>query len=218
MREMFRGFIKVACLIDFGDGKVFMSGDDFLERILLKARSHQFWQARPVDEALLHKVYAAARMGPTSSNSCPLRLIYVSSAVAKESLLPCLSAGNVDKTRTAAMTVIFCYDCLFYRHMERLSGKGANFMAAYEADSARAEKDAFFNATLQAGYVLLALRAVGLDCGPMGGFQRQKVNDAFLQKEKSWRSFLLCNIGYGDHARLNPRKQRLSFAEACRIV
>ena len=194
-----------------------MERDDFLDIIFRQARTHSAWQPRKVEESLLRELYAIASWGATSANSCPLRVLFVSSADGKKTLLPCLSEGNVAKTEQAPVTMIFAYDTLFHESMERLSPMASAFAGLYKADKPKALQAAVFNASLQAAYCMIAARALGLDCGPMAGFDQEKVNKAFLQ-DSSWRAFLLCNLGYGDASALRPRAPRLAFDEACRIV
>ncbi|MBC6444302.1 MAG: malonic semialdehyde reductase [Alphaproteobacteria bacterium GM202ARS2] len=194
-----------------------MERDDFLDLIFRQARSHSVWQARRVEDSLLRTLYEVASLGATSSNSCPLRLVFVCSDEGRKTLLPCLSEGNVAKTESAPVTMIFAYDILFYERMAVVSSSGAKFASRYQADEKQAEQAAHFNASLQAAYCMIVARALGLDCGPMGGFSRAKIDAAFLQGS-SWRSFLLCNLGYGDGTSLRPRGERPPFDEACRVV
>ncbi len=187
-----------------------------LNLLFREARTHQVWQERAVPEAVLRRVYELARMAPTAMNSQPLRLVFVTSAGAKERLKPALSPGNVDKTMSAPVTAILAYDTAFYDQMPKLfpSRDVRTGLVARPAEAR--EKMATQNATLQAAYVLLAARALGLDCGPMGGFDSAKVDEAFFP-DGGWKSFLLMNLGYGDPEKLFPRNPRLDFDEACRI-
>lgn len=190
------------------------------ERALLfeAARTHNVWLDRPVEDRLLQEAYELARMGPTSANSQPLRLTFVKSAEGKQKLLPTLMPGNVDKVRTAPVTVIVAYDTKFHENMPRLSPQRPELrdMLAGLPDEVRngmAEQSAL----LSAGYFILAARAVGLDAGPLGGFDRAKVNEAFFP-DGQLRALLLVNLGYGDADKLYPRNPRLSFEEATRAV
>jgi 3-hydroxypropanoate dehydrogenase len=191
--------------------------DAALGQLFLDARTHRKWLDRPVDEALLRRVYDLARWPPTSGNSLPMRLVFVRSAGAKERLRPALDAGNVEQTMTAPVTAIVGYDARFF---DAMAGHGlsrpelaARFAAAPEAVR---ERLAFQGGTLQGGYLILAARALGLDCGPMGGFDRAKVDAAFFP-DGAWKSNFLLNLGHGDPTTLRPRAPRLEFDDACRI-
>ncbi|WP_223639974.1 malonic semialdehyde reductase [Corallococcus sp. EGB] len=191
-------------------------GTDALEQLFTEARTYPAWQDRPVKDETLRQVYELARMAPTALNSQPLRLVFVKSREAKERLKPALSPGNVDKTMQAPVTVIVAYDTAFHEQMPRLF-PSRDLKSVFSAMTPEArEQSAFMNGTLQAGYVILAARALGLDCGPMGGFDKARVDEAFLQGT-GWKSNLLLNLGYGDTARLLPRNPRLSFEDACRM-
>ena len=191
--------------------------DDALRQLFLEARTHRKWLDRPVDEALLRRVYDLARWPPTSANSQPMRLVFVRSAGAKERLRPTLDASNVEQTMTAPVTAIVAYDTKFFEEMSTHAlarpELAARFAAAPEAVR---ERLAFQGGTLQGGYLILAARALGLDCGPMGGFDRAKVDAAFFPDGR-WKSNFLLNLGYGDPATLRPRAPRLDFDDACRI-
>jgi 3-hydroxypropanoate dehydrogenase len=192
--------------------------DDAIKRLFLDARTHQGFVDKPVDDALLRRVYEAARMGPTAVNSVPMRVVFVKSPEAKERLRPTLSRGNVDKTMRAPVTAIIAYDENFADKMPQLFPSRPGIresLAAMPVD----KRDFMLlqNASLQAGYFILAARAHGLDAGPMGGFDRAAVDEAFLGGT-GWKSILLVNLGYGDRAALHPRLPRLSFEEACRIA
>ncbi|GMT97596.1 malonic semialdehyde reductase [Corallococcus caeni] len=189
---------------------------EVLARLFTEARTHNGWQDRPVTEETLRRIYELARMAPTAVNSQPVRLVFVKSREAKERLKPTLSPGNVDKTMQAPVTAIVAYDTAFHEQMPRLfPSRDMKSVFAGQTPEAR-EQAAFLNGSLQAGYVILAARALGLDCGPMGGFDKAKVDAAFLQGT-GWKSNILLNLGYGDPAKLFPRNPRLSFEDACRI-
>jgi 3-hydroxypropanoate dehydrogenase len=188
-----------------------------LDLLFLNARTHRRWLDRPVDAALLRRVYDLARWPPTSANSEPMRIVFVTSAGAKERLRPALDAGNVEQTMNAPVTAVVAYDTRFFDKMSKLAparpDMGERFAAAPEAVR---ERLAFQGGTLQGGYLMLAARALGLDCGPMGGFDRAKVDAGFFPDGR-WKSNFLLNLGYGDPATLRPRAPRLDFDEACRI-
>ena len=189
---------------------------DSLEQLFTEARTHSGWQDRPVTDETLRRIYELARMAPTAVNSQPVRLVFVRSREAKERLKPALSPGNVDKTMQAPVTVIVAYDTAFHEQMPKLfPARDMKSVFAAQTPEAR-EQSAFMNGTLQGGYVILAARALGLDCGPMGGFDKAKVDEAFLQGT-GWKSNFLINLGYGDPAKLFPRNPRLSFEDACRL-
>jgi 3-hydroxypropanoate dehydrogenase len=182
------------------------------------ARSHGSWTDAPVDDALLVRLYELVRLGPTSGNSQPIRLVFVKSAEAKERLRPALWPTNVEKAISAPVTVIVAHDQRFHEHMPKLFPMRPDMgerIASMGAESV--ERFALQSATLQAGYLVIAARALGLDCGPMGGFDAAAVDAAFLAGT-SWRSTLLVNLGHGRRDALPPRLPRLSFDEACRIA
>jgi 3-hydroxypropanoate dehydrogenase len=191
--------------------------DASLELLFLSARTHRRWLDRPVDDALLRRMYDLASWPPTSANSQPMRIVFVKSAAAKERLRPALDGGNVEQTMSAPVTAVVGYDPHFFDKMSKLAPArpdiGARFAAAPEAVR---ERLAFQGGTLQGGYLMLAARALGLDCGPMGGFDRANVDAAFFPDGR-WKSNFLLNLGYGDPATLRPRAPRLDFDEACRI-
>jgi 3-hydroxypropanoate dehydrogenase len=191
--------------------------DRALTQLFLEARTHRRWLNRPVDDSLLRRLYELACLAPTSANSSPMRLVFVKSAEAKARLRPVLSPGNVDQTMSAPATAVVAYDSRFYEEMPKLTPARPE-MASRFAGMPEAERErlAFQSGTLQGGYLIIAARALGLDCGPMGGFDRGKTDAAFFPDGR-WRSNLLVNLGYGDSAAVGPRAPRLEFTEACRI-
>ncbi len=187
-------------------------------QLLLDARTHNGWIDQPVDDALLRRLYELARMGPTAMNSQPVRLVCVRSREAKERLRPTLAAGNVDKTMAAPVTAIVAYDTEFYVKLAKLAPHlpdAGKRIGGMEPDARR--RMGLLSATLQGGYIILAARGLGLDCGPMGGFDADKVDAEFFP-DGAWKSIYLLNLGHGDPAKLRPRAPRLDFDEACRIV
>ena len=180
------------------------------------ARTHVTWQERPVTDDLLRRIYDVAKMGPTSSNCCPMRVVFVKAAEAKARLTPCLNEGNVEKTMKAPATAIVAYDTQFYDLLPRLY-PARDFRAGFVNNAELARVTAFRNGSLQGGYLILAARALGLDCGPMSGFDNAKVDAEFFPDGR-WKSNFLCNLGYGDPSKLHPRNPRPSFEEACRII
>jgi 3-hydroxypropanoate dehydrogenase len=180
------------------------------------ARTHPAWQDRPVGEDVLRAVWDLAKMGPTSANCMPARIVFVVSAAAKETLKPCLAPGNVAQTMAAPATAIIGHDMAFYDKLPELYPH-TDARAWFTGNEALIAATAFRNGSLQGAYFMLAARAMGLDCGPMSGFDNAKVDEAFFAGT-TIKSNFLCNLGYGDPAKLHPRNKRLSFDEACRIA
>jgi 3-hydroxypropanoate dehydrogenase len=188
-----------------------------LDLIFREARTHSAWLDKPVDDGLLRQVYDLAKMGPTSANMCPMRVIFVKSNAAKEKLKPALSEGNVDKTMAAPVTAIVGMDVHFYEKLPQLFPHVDAKAWFKDLPENALEYMALRNGSLQGGYFILAARALGLDCGPMSGFDNAKVDAAFFAGT-TVKSNFLCNLGYGDTTRLHPRNPRLGFEEACQIV
>jgi len=187
-----------------------------LEQLFLQARTHNVWTSQPISEELLKEVYNLARMGPTSANSSPARFVFLTTAAAKERLIPAMSQGNVDKTRSAPAVAIIAWDVEFYEQLPHLF-PFADFKSAFVGNQPLIDETAFRNSSLQAAYFILAARSLGLDCGPMSGFDPEKVNAEFFPDGK-WKVNLICNLGYGDKEKLYPRAPRLEFAEACQLL
>jgi len=190
--------------------------DSGLDLLFREARTHSHWRDGDVGDVLLQAVYDLAKMPPTSANSNPMRLVFLRSRAAKERLRPALSAGNLDKTLAAPVTVIIGYDTCFYELLPRLFPH-ENARAWFAGDPALIEETAFRNGTLQGAYFILAARALGLDCGPMSGFDRDKVDREFFS-DRRIKSNFLCNLAYGDASKLPPRSPRLDFEDACQIL
>lgn len=190
-----------------------------LNTIFLEARTHTAWLPEPVDDALLRRLYDVAKLGPTSANTSPMRVLFVKSQAAKERLKPALSPGNIDKTMAAPVTAIVATDMRFYQFIPKLWPHNPEFARSFTEPGKEqfTQTHAFRNSTLQGAYLIIAARALGLDAGPMSGFDNAKVDDAFFP-DVPWKSNFLINLGYGDPAKLKPRNPRLSFEEACRIV
>jgi len=186
-----------------------------LDLIFREARTYPAWQDKPVEDALLQQVYDLAKWAPTSANCCPLRVVFVKSPEAKAKLKPAIAAGNLDKTMAAPVTAILAYDLEFYTKMDRLWPHGGGKM--YEGKPDLALTAAFRNGSLQAAYFMLAARSLGLDCGPMSGFDNAKTDEAFFAGTPIKSNFL-CNLGYGDASKLHPRGPRLEFAEVAKIL
>ena len=192
-------------------------GDDGLDLVFRAARTHNVWLDQPVDDALLHQVYDLARMGPTSANMCPMRIVFVKSKEAKEKLKPALDAGNVDKTMKAPVTAIIGMDIHFYEKLPQLFPHVDAKAWFKDLPPQVLEYIALRNGSLQGAYFMLAARSLGLDCGPMSGFNNAKVDAAFFAGT-TVKSNFLCSLGHGDASKLFPRSPRLSFDEACRVV
>jgi 3-hydroxypropanoate dehydrogenase len=190
--------------------------DDALDLIFREARTHTHWRDEPVDDALLRQVYDLAKLGPTSANMCPLRIVFVKSQEAKEKLKPCLDAGNVEKTMRAPVTAIMGMDVHFYEQLPKLYPHADAKAWFKDLPENVLEYTALRNSSLQGAYFILAARALGLDCGPMSGFNNQMVDAAFFAGT-TVKSNFLCNLGHGDPAKLYPRNPRLTFDEACKI-
>lgn len=190
--------------------------DKTLDLVFRTARTHSNWLDKPVDEALLTRVYDLAKMGPTSANTSPMRIVFVKSEAAKEKLKPCLAPGNVDKTMSAPVTAIIAHDLEFYERLPKLFPH-VDARSWFAGNVELIESTAFRNGTLQGGYFMLAARALGLDCGPMSGFDSGKVDAAFFAETK-FKSNFLCNLGYGDTSKLHPRNPRLDYSDVCKLV
>lgn len=188
-----------------------------LDLIFRNARTHTHWLDKPVDESLLKQVYDLAKMGPTSANMCPMRVVFVKSKEAKERLKPALDAGNVDKTMKAPATAIIGMDVHFFNQLPKLYPHADARAWFKDLPENVLEYTALRNSSLQGAYFILAARALGLDCGPMSGFNNAKVDAEFFAGT-SIKSNFLCNLGYGDAAKLYPRSPRLTFEEACKIL
>lgn len=196
---------------------MFRLDDESLDLIFREARTHSAWLDQPVDDALLAQIYDLAKMGPTSANMSPMRLVFVKSKAAKEKLKPALDPGNVEKTMTAPVTAIVGMDIHFYEKLPKLFPHTDAKAWFKDLPEQVLEYIALRNGSLQGAYFILAARSLGLDCGPMSGFNNAKVDAAFFAGT-TIKSNFLCNIGHGNKARLHPRNPRLSFEEACQIV
>lgn len=189
--------------------------EDALNTLFTEARTHSAWRDAPVGSALLERVWELARMGPTSANCSPMRAVFVTSPEAKAKLKPCLAEGNVEKTMQAPVTAIIGMDMGFYEKLPKLFPH-TDARSWFIGNEALIADTAFRNSSLQGAYLMLAARALGLDCGPMSGFDNAAVDAAFFTGTRVKSNFL-CNLGYGDAGKLYPRSPRLSFGEACRV-
>mgnify|MGYP001243317919 CR=1 FL=1 len=188
-----------------------------LDQLFLAARTHNAWQKQDVVDTVLRQLVDIMKMGPTSANCSPARLVIVKSVAAKTRLKPYLSAGNTDKTMAAPVTVIVGQDLEFYAHLPRLFPHNQTARSWFEGKPDHIAITALRNASLQGAYLILAARALGLDCGPMSGFDNAGVDREFFAGTDVKSNFL-CNLGYGDPAGLNPRAPRFAFDEMAKII
>jgi 3-hydroxypropanoate dehydrogenase len=205
--------------------------EDVLDQLFRKARTHSSWLAKPVDDGTLRRLYELMKWGPTSANGSPARLLFLRTPEAKQRLVPALAPPNVEKVLAAPVTVIVGFDVRFYDKLPMLFPQAPGYKAMFENTPQLADVTARRNSSLQGAYLILAARALGLDCGPMSGFDNAKVDEEFFGAGKKIadcdqeffplthvRSNFLCNIGHGDHSRLYPRNPRLAFEEACALL
>ena len=205
--------------------------EDALDQLFRMARTHSFWLAKPVDDDTLRRLYELMKWGPTSANGCPARIVFLRTPEAKQRLVPALAPANVEKVLAAPVTAIVGFDFRFYEQLPKLFPQSAGMKDMFEKSPELADATARRNSSLQGAYLILAARALGLDCGPMSGFDNAKVDEEFFGAGKEIadsgdeffplthvRSNFLCNIGHGDHSRLYPRNPRLDFDEACALL
>jgi 3-hydroxypropanoate dehydrogenase len=188
-----------------------------LDTLFFSARTIRRWQPKPVSDDVLERLHAALSMAPTSMNCQPGRFVFVKSQEAKNKLKLALDAGNVEQTMAAPVTVIVAYDQQFYDYLPEIFPHSKGARASFADNPPLAETTAFRNGTLQGAYLIVAARALGLDCGPMSGFNNAVLDREFFPDGR-WRSNFLVNLGYGDPAGLRPRGPRLRFDQACRIL
>lgn len=202
-----------------------------IEELFRNARTHNAWLDKPVTDETLRELYDALKWGPTSANASPARFVFLRSAAAKERLRPSLAPGNVEKTMTAPVTVIVAFDLQFHEKLPKLFPHNLAMRDLFAANASLIEITARRNSSLQGAYMMLAARALGLDCGPMSGFDNAKLDEEFFGAAKECegceqeffpaghvKSNFLCNLGYGDPSRLMPRSPRLEFSEACTVM
>lgn len=199
--------------------------NDALNVLFREARTHNAWLDKPVSEELLRQLYELMRYAPTSANSNPARIIFLRTPEAKERLRPALSPTNVDKTMKAPVTAIVGYDLKFYEQTPKLFPNNPAMRDMFAKSPQLAETTSFRNGTLQGAYMIMAARALGLDCGPMSGFDNAKVDAEFFSASAGnppefieVKSNFLCNLGFGDASKLFPRNPRLAFDEFCRVL
>lgn len=202
-----------------------------LDQLFRQARSHSFWLPKPVNDDTLRKLYELVKWGPTSANCCPARILFLRTPEAKQRLVPALSPTNVEKVLAAPVTAIVGFDLHFYEKLPKLFPNAPGYKGMFEKSPELADATARRNSSLQGAYLILAARALGLDCGPMSGFDNAKVDEEFFGAGKEIagadeeffplthvRSNFLCNIGHGDRSKLFPRNPRLDFEEACALL
>jgi 3-hydroxypropanoate dehydrogenase len=204
--------------------------DEALGLLFREARTYPAWTDKPISDETLHKLYDVMKWGPTSANSGPARFVFLRSQNAKERLRPALAAGNVEKTMTAPVTVIVAYDLKFYEKLPKLFAHNPAVREVFANNPQLVEITAKRNSSLQGAYLMLAARALGLDCGPMSGFDNAKVDEEFFGAGKCEdceqeffpeghvKSNFLCNVGYGDRSKVRARSPRLEFNEACTLL
>ncbi len=190
--------------------------EEAIDQLFREARTHSAWLSEPVPVELLREAYELARLGPTSANGSPARFVFLTTPGAKARLKPALAPGNVDKTIAAPVTVIIAWDTEFHEKLPKLFPH-ADMRSYFVGNKPLIDETAFRNSSLQAAYFILAARSLGLDCGPMSGFNADKLNAEFFPDGK-WKVNLLCNLGYGDPSKLFPRNPRLNFDEASVIL
>lgn len=193
-----------------------MSNIDFMSSVFLDSRTHRFFTDKTVSDDLLKTLYETMKFAPSASNTCPMRVLFVTSGEAKSKLLEAVGDGNKPKVTSAPVVAIIAHDMEFYKHLVTLAPHldPESFAAQ---DEAKLKMQASNNTWLQGGYFILAARALGLDCGPMSGFNPAKVNELFFEGS-SWRASFLLSLGYGSGENIRDRAPRLSFNEACRFV
>lgn len=187
------------------------------DQLFLEAHTHNAWLDKPIGDELLHRLYETLRMAPTSMNCSPARIVFVKSKEAKAKLDSALMEGNRAKTMAAPVTAIIGYDTRFYEQLPKLFPPMPKAQDMFAGNAALADITAFRNGTLQGAYLIIAARALGLDCGPMSGFDNAKVDELFFAGTNVKSNFI-CNLGYGDANGVYPRSPRLAFDEACKIA
>lgn len=187
------------------------------DQLFLEAHTHNAWQDKPVADELLHRLYDNLRMAPTSMNCSPARIVFVKTKAAKEKLDQAMMEGNRAKTMAAPVTAIIGYDTRFFEQLPKLFPPMPKAQDTFSGNAALADITAFRNGTLQGAYLIIAARALGLDCGPMSGFDNAKVDELFFAGTHVKSNFI-CNLGYGDAKGVYPRSPRLAFNEACKIA
>jgi len=205
--------------------------DEALNQIFREARTHSAWLDKPVSDEILRQLYDLLKWGPTSANGSPARFVFLRTPAAKDRLRPALAPGNVEKTMTAPVTAIIAYDLVFFEKLPKLFPYAPGMRDLFAQNPQLVEETAKRNASLQGAYLIIAARGLGLDCGPMSGFDNAKVDEEFFGAGKECegceqeffpaghvKSNFLCNLGYGDESKLFPRGPRLALNEACTLL
>lgn len=188
-----------------------------LDQLFVQARTQNGWLPTAVSDAQLHQLYELMKLAPTSANCSPARVLFLRTEQARERLRPALNAGNVDKVMSAPVVAVIAYDTQFYELLPQLFPHNAGMRDLFAAKPALAEATAFRNSSLQGAYLMLAARSIGLDVGPMSGFDAEQLNAIFFADGRHRVNFL-CNLGYGDSSKLFPRSPRLHFDQACQLL
>ncbi len=199
------------------DGQNNILSDDALDMLFRDARSYNSWRDKPVSDAMVKAIYELTKFAPTSANCSPMRCIFVNTSKGRERLKPYLDAGNVDKTMSAPVTAILAFSHTFYNDLPKLFPH-TDAKSWFVGNEDLITETAWRNGTLQAGYLIMAARALGLDCGPISGFDREGVKTEFFAGQEDIEVNFLCNIGYGDPEGLFPRSPRFGFDEICSFV
>jgi len=193
-----------------------MLSTDNTDILFSKARSHKAWLDQDINDNQIQQIYNLLKFAPTSGNCCPARFTFVRSEESKQKMLHSLDQGNIDKVMSAPCVVIISYDTKFYESLSILSPHN-DAKASFEGKENKIKNTAKFNSSLQGAYFIIATRSVGLDCCPMLGFNKEKLNQEFFPDKKN-KAIFICGIGYGDESKLRPRAPRLDFEEACNIL
>ena len=189
---------------------------EILDKLFIKARSHKGWLSKDITNDQIHQIYDLLKFAPTSGNCCPARFIFIQSDEAKNRIKPSLDEGNIDKAMNAPSIAIISYDTKFYESLPTLSPHN-DAKSFYEGKDKMIKNIAEFNSVLQGAYFIIAARSIGLDCCPMLGFNKEKLNQEFFPDNKK-KAIFICGIGYGDESKLRPRAPRLNFEDACDIL
>jgi len=193
-----------------------MLDSNSLDTIFRTARSQNGWLDREVSDEQIHEIYELMKFGPTAANNCPARITFLKSEDSKNRLKPHLDEGNIDKTMSAPVVAIIGYDTEFYEKLPYLFPH-TDARSWFAGKPEKIVASGSMNATLQAAYFMIAARSIGLDCGPMGGFNNEGVDSEFFSDGKT-KTLLICSIGYGDKSKVFPRSPRLDFSEACKVI
>jgi 3-hydroxypropanoate dehydrogenase len=191
--------------------------DSGLRQLFLDARTHNGWLDKPVPDSMLRELFDVVKFGPTSMNTQPMRLLFLRTAAARERLRPHLAPSNIDKTMAAPVTAVVGYDLAFHEHLPSMFPHRPDAKVMFEGKLPLIEATAFRNSSLQGAYLIVAARALGLDCGPMSGFDNAGVDAEFFGGTQVKSNFL-CNLGYGDHSKVFARSPRFDFDSVCSLL